>query len=155
MVVATIALFAALGGGYATAFSGSGTVQKAGKLGLTATPQDVRTLTGIGAIGANCTTGPDELRVSLRNNSGQGLGLTGTDTTGSVTQFAELASSNTFNQVGEVETTGDSGAPVGLNLHISPVNGTKRPQADVQVTYKHTGNCSTSYVEVLALNTEE
>jgi hypothetical protein len=65
LVIATMALFAALGGGYATAFSGSGTLQKANAIPTVDTFTDLRTLNGFGTLQHECVTG-DGGRVDLR-----------------------------------------------------------------------------------------
>jgi hypothetical protein len=138
-------VFAALGGGYATAFSGSGTLQKGSRF-LTGTLTDVRTLTGTGSIKANCASGSPAIRFD--NTSGKPMNLKGTSTDGELTSEG-IASGSSFQFDGDV--TGLST----YNLHLSPADGSKAPQLDVQVTAKDTNNCATSYVTVLALNTQQ
>jgi hypothetical protein len=144
-VIALLALFAALGGGYATAFSGSGTVQKGALLNIPNGAVTVRSLTGIGAIQASCSGGMPS--VAFENTSGETLraALIGIDGDDAV----NVASGDSENLDPEVN---------GLNtmyVHISPLDGTKRPQADVQITADDDDNCPTSTVTVLATNTEE
>jgi hypothetical protein len=146
-VIATIALFAALGGGYATAFSGSGTVQKGADLNLPSSPTVVRSLTGIGSIKAQCVTG--DVTIFFENTSGKTLNVFGTGLDEN-TELADVASGS-GNQFVDASVLGTNS----INLHISPVNGTKTPQADVQISAKRTNNCTTSYVTVLATNTQE
>jgi hypothetical protein len=147
-VIATIALFAALGGGYATAFSGSGTVQKGALKDIPESDTTiVRSLTGIGNIYAYCPA-PGQPSIFFINRSGETLNLYGYS-----------------NDDGPSHQTVDAGVDVFLDsivtgtnhisVHISPVDGTKRPQADVQISATDTNNCSTSYLTVLALNTQE
>ena len=158
MVVATIALFAALGGGYATAFSGSGTLQKAGEVGIDpsaggTTVDEVRTLNGIGAIGASCNTNSGgRLTIVMRNSSGVMLSLLGTNQNGNpVASFVNPDN----NYVAIYEGTLGTDTWQSIDLSVTQVDGTKRPQAHIQITSNETGACGTSSVQVLALNTEE
>jgi hypothetical protein len=69
-VIATIALFAALGGGYAMAFSGSGSLQKKGSEFCPTEFGDYRTLAGFGALQLNFDTTPSpQLQVRFKNTS--------------------------------------------------------------------------------------
>jgi hypothetical protein len=145
-VIATIALFAALGGGYATAFSGSGTVQKGALLDIPNGAVTVRSLTGIGAIKASCSGGMPS--VAFTNTSGETLRV----------GYIGLGGNNSF----DVNGSGDSeNLDVEVDnfntmyVHLSPRDGSKRPQADVQITALDTNDCATSSVAVLATNTEE
>jgi len=150
MVVALIALFAALGGGYATAFSGSGTLQKGSELGISSPPETIRTLTGIGSIRADCQSN-EAVRIFFANNSGETLTAMGVQVNGGV--VAQRGDNVGPNNVLTLFNAGDSANE--MDLHISPQDGTKRPQADVHVTVNETSMCSTSTVRVLALNTEQ
>ena len=148
-VIATIALFVALGGGYAVAFKGSGTVQKGALLNIPAEFTTVRSLTGIGSIQAACLdSNPDVPSIYFRNTSGETLNAFGTGLDGDV-ELVNVDSGQTVTiRFGVVDR--DS-----INLHISPVDGGKRPQADVQISAHDTNDCTTSYVTVLVTNTQE
>jgi hypothetical protein len=144
LVVATIALFAALGGGYATAFSGSGTLQKGARLGIPFESTDIRTLTGIGSIQARCRFGDFEL--FFKNTSGKQLRMIG-----------QQASSGTVNSG---STTGDlfnDAASPGTDYHqsIAPIDGSKAPQASIEFQIADANECSDSRITVLALNTQQ
>jgi hypothetical protein len=150
LVVSVIALFAALGGGYATAFSGSGTLQKAKVTGLpdaAGTFTTVRTLTGIGSIQASCTGGA----VTVRFHNGSGAELI-SDLDDGAEDPVTLDLLNGENH--------DAAAVAGdddlFRYHIYPVApDDKQPQADVSVAAFENGTCSAAEVTVLALNTEE
>jgi hypothetical protein len=154
-VIATIALFAALGGGYAMAFSGSGSLQKAGEVGIAgssggATVDEVRTLTGIGAIGAGCdTTSSGDILIYMRNSSGVPLYVFGTDPAAPGLP-AFVPADNDYRAIDAVTTGTDS-----IDLHVVQNDGTKRPQAHIQIATVKTGLCSESSVQVLALNTQQ
>jgi hypothetical protein len=147
-VVATMALFAALGGGYAVAFSGSGSLQKGSDLGISSNRETIRSLTGIGSIQAQCQS--DQVQVYFENKSGElltamGAGVTG----GTVEQYGDNVGPGNLLllfDAGESITT--------MDLHISPQDGTSRPQASVDITVNETPSCSTSTVRVLAVNTQ-
>lgn len=143
-VISTIALFVALGGGYAAAFSGSGSLQKGALKDIPSGAVPVLKLTEIGAIKAACSGGSPS--VAFKNTSGETLrvGLIGQD--GNL-QF-DFTNGNTDNldpDVADLNT---------MYAHISPVDGTKRPQADVQITAFDTNVCANSSVTVLATNTQ-
>jgi hypothetical protein len=144
-VIATIALFAALGGGYAVAFSGSGSLQKGALKNIpptTATPI-VRSLTGVGSIHAACiNSNPDDVRFYFLNNSGETLAIRGEG------QGHTVPSGDISGDMG----TDSTGQFVG---HISPVDGTKAPQVSLQVSVFDTNDCTTSVIDVLALNTQQ
>ena len=159
MAVATIALFVALGGGYATAFSGSGSLKKSGEIGINNSfpGETVRTLPGIGAIRAFCDDGGGEsfrsTEISLLNNSGETLTAVGELTVGEE-EFAVNVPSNNF--PGEFLASNHPNDPLDTaTFHVSPANGSKRPQADVQVTLDEGNSCANARVSVLALITEE
>ena len=143
-VIATIALFAALGGGYAIAFKGSGTLQKGALRGIPASFTTVRSLTDVGAVQVLCEA--NEVTLLLVNGAGEELLLTGGGTDGPFVSSIESP--------GGVNFGVESGQEY-LNIHVTPADGTKRPQADLDITTVETGSCETSQVTVLALNTED
>jgi hypothetical protein len=146
-LAATLAVFMALGAGYASAFSGSGTLQKGSLKDIPSTNTLVRSITGIGEIQARCQT--NDLRVVLHNASGQDL------------RVAWTAGSQYLNQVVNdgVDHVLSPGADSAFRYHVHPVDGDKRPQADIAVTIDNNSasvsGCSTSQVSALVLNTEE
>lgn len=143
-VAASLAVFLALGAGYASAFSGSGTLQKGSLRNIPAQNKVVRELTGIGSIMARCQ--PNDLRVVFRNQSGETLQM------GLVTGSQFLPEPIPHGMDGTVSPAADSH----FRYHIYPVDGDKRPQADISVTiFDDAEDCATSQVSVLALNTEE
>jgi hypothetical protein len=142
-VIATIALFAALGGGYAVAFSGSGSLQKGALKNIPASLTTVRSLTGVGSIGAYCNPSTDNVYFVLTNNSGETLAIRGEG------QGHTVASGSSSQENISTDSTGQF---VG---HISPVDGTKAPQVSLQVSVLDTNDCWTSVIDVLALNTQQ
>jgi hypothetical protein len=145
-VMSSIAVFLALGGGYATAFSGSGTVQKGALLNIPNGAVTVRSLTGIGAIKASCSGGSPS--VALENTSGEQLAVGGVGIDDYIGFGIEDGESENLDP--EVDGFNE------MNVHISPGDGSKRPQADVQITADDGADtCATSSVAVLATNTEE
>ena len=145
-VVVTILAFLVLGGGYASAFSGSGTVQKGALLNIPNGAVTVRSLTGIGAIQASCSGTSSS--VAFQNTSGEQLAvaITGIDPGDA---YFKPFNGEAANLDADVDGFNK------MDVHISPTDGTKRPQADVQITAEDTDNCATSFVTVLATNTEE
>jgi hypothetical protein len=158
-VISIIALFAALGGGYATAFSGSGTLQKENEIGLPSdgtTYETIRSLTGIGSIQATCSgSNPPSVKVRLRNTSGEALRAFVDEGDGG-------QNPETLSDAGVANNTNEAGHPANqsnglgrLSYHIWPDDGSKRPQANVAVSVYAPSTCSAAQVAVLALNTEE
>jgi hypothetical protein len=169
-VVATLALFFALGGGYAVAVTGSGTLQKGALRGIPfpeTSPGEVKKLTGIGTLKAWCDEPGGVPRgtvgLDLKNNSGEALTLLWTMVDhGEAHKFpAEVSSGNEYVGVGETTdsiypfTTG----PSHYTLNIFPADATKAPQATlwVEVTPPGPGGtcATTASVIVLALNTQQ
>lgn len=155
-VIATIALFAALGGGYAMAFSGSGSLQKAGLSGVPYPGPPggfttVRSLTGIGSIQAICSGGTAP-GVYFRNTSGEELairGVSGDHSTGDTARFFGV-------------TVGSGSNPLAIPIHggefighIAPTDGSKAPQVNLQVSAIGVESCANARINVLALNTQE
>jgi hypothetical protein len=144
-VMATIAVFMAMGGGYAVAFSGSGSLQKGALLNIPNGAVTVRSLTGIGAIQASCSGGSPS--VAFKNTSGEDLRAQGIGIDGPI--GINVLNGNAENLDEEVD------GPNTMYVHLSPLDGTKRPQADVQITANDTNVCANSSVAVLATNTQE
>jgi hypothetical protein len=142
-LAATLAVFLVLSLGYASAFSGSGTLQKGSLKNIPTTQTTVRTITGIGSILSRCS--PGLLRVSIENDSGTTLRAA----LGAGSQFfnQEISDGGSFEVSPTVNTH--------LRYHVHPVDGSKRPQADIDLTVNNTETCSTSQVTALVLNTEE
>jgi hypothetical protein len=136
-VISTIALFVALGGGYALAFSGSGSLQKGAKLGLTSGQETVRSLTGVGAVTAACSAG--YIQVALHNHRTEQLRY-GPNVVIPAQSFALVH---------------DGAGTADHELHISPADADKAPQLNLLIRVDDTNNCATSAVYVLALNTQQ
>jgi hypothetical protein len=156
-VISTIALFVALGGGYAMAFSGSGSLQKAAKGGGISTTQfeTIRTITGIGSLQAKCNEFTGSLLVRVRNTSGEPLrsymDVIGSDGPNGTGHFPSAMANNSFDlegghQMGSVDT---------FRYHIWPDDGSKSPQADMTVSSVRHGLCPISGLAVLVLNTQQ
>jgi len=150
-VMSSVAVFLALGGGYATAFSGSGTLQKAAEDGIAQTFEDIRSLNGFGVLQAQCDTVEDDIDYRFNNTTGKSIKIRGL-----AWDSANQADATVMS--GDMSSTFDS-ADVSntLEFHLSkPAEGVKA-QADLMVT--NTGpigdNCTTAKLRVLALNTQE
>ena len=151
MVVAMIALFAALGGGYAMAFSGSGTLQKSALDGLSTYPtfQNARTLVGFGTLQASCKDNGSDITYRLDN------------TTSSVIEFRavnELTDNSTADVVGvgEKSTEFDTDHPLGeVEFHLSKLADGHKAQVVAWAQNTRTNNCFDENVRVLALNTQQ
>jgi hypothetical protein len=145
-VVSTIALFVALGGGYAMAFSGSGSLQKGARLGIPFESTDIRTLSGIGSIQARCRFGDFEL--FFKNTSGKQLRMIG--------QEASSGDVHSGSTTGDLWNDAASPEP-GTDYHqsIAPTDGSKAPQASVEFQIRDANDCSDSRITVLALNTQQ
>jgi len=155
-VISMVALFAALGGGYAVAFSGSGTVQKAGKFGLTSGLQNVRTLKGIGGIRASCDEPSNNITLRFDNNSGKNLRVDQVDY-GSGDGTPGFSFTTPGGGFGDNDVTFNDV----LRWYVHPQDGSKRPQAEIMIGTQENNsgdagsNCTRSSVHVLVLNTEE
>jgi hypothetical protein len=145
-VIATIALFAALGGGYAVAFKGSGTLQKAKADGFGATKENVRSITGIGQVRASCegTT----MSVDILNTSGETMSMHGWHPGG---DFRNNFSSGVDSQDMPLTDTNATG-----RWHVHPLDpDQKRPQADIVTSVDGLTSCGFAGLAVMVLNTEE
>jgi hypothetical protein len=150
-VIALLALFAALGGGYATAFSGSGTLQKGSVGDLNSSFVNFRTLTGIGELQAACAVGPDDTEVRVHNSSGEDLYMSFSGDVAGKTVVSDGADSSEINLPGTTNT---------VRIHLWPFDESKSPQADILVSTKGpmAGDCSgstNSAATALVLNTQE
>jgi hypothetical protein len=150
MVVAMIALFAALGGGYATAFSGSGTLQKAAVDNLSTTFTDVRSLTGFGALQAQCDPGEDDFDIRLDNSSDAAtVFLRGSRASGTF-----VAASAAPGNPSDSFDLGDDAVWV----HISKLTRAgNKAQVNVMITAADTETDCTGneHLRIIALNTQE
>jgi hypothetical protein len=175
LVVAVIALFVALGGGYAMAFKGSGTLQKANISGV---PSDgsrrtVRTMTGIGVIEAACASGvagnPDKRIVILfRNTTNKNLVIDSLRSHQGQNSVFEVISANAGAEIGRtLPPIDDMDEPTRSDYtyhwYIQPTRGeghplgggSKRPQADVQLNVFPSEDCAFHRVAALVLNTQQ
>jgi hypothetical protein len=162
-VMATLAIaLVALGSGYSLAFSGSGTLQKGGKQGITTGTDTIRTVSGVGSVTATCDpdglgSGPQDLRLRLVNGSGETLSAyVYRARTGSGVAADPLTFS--IPDAGIIDPV-DAALPaeVGehIRIHVFPADGTKRPQAEILVSANtNSEGCSNDTVHVLDLTTE-
>jgi hypothetical protein len=157
MVVALMALFAALGGGYATAFSGSGTLQKAAVDGLSTEFETVRTLKGFGTFKARCDVVQDEVEYAIRAPADKSIQYR-------VSRIGLGTPANTGGGIGtgdlEAIPLGSGSAVGGLLIHLSNT-GTLGAKGGVLVAVTNEGpvtdDCSSAStrVRLMALNTVE
>jgi hypothetical protein len=150
-VVSAIALFAALGGGYAAAFSGGGSLAKARVTGLGADYEKIMDLPGIGPLKAKCE-GDVEVTVRIKNQ---------TEDDDSLLTYQERAGSGyVLGSLNPGETTEESfefGGWVQMYMHSRETDD-KRPQ--IRFDYgveagSSLGTCDIASVSVLVLTTEE
>jgi hypothetical protein len=163
--VATLALFLALGAGYAAAFSGSGKLQKGTVVGLPSdgTTKLVRTVTGVADVRTSCEVhhlDPDDPSVRIKNTSGHELNLFSDKLVGGTTNVNDFehdllapGEKLDFPLIPDPGSQSDPGSL--LRFYLSKTDGTKRRQADISVTLVDTDDCTTSQVSVLALTTEQ
>jgi hypothetical protein len=149
-VISTIALFAALGGGYASAFSGSGTLQKGAlkPIPTSSSFTQVRSLTGIGSIDARCDTGSAIIR--FKNTSGETINVFEEEVDDENLSGGDNVNGVVNNGERNLATTNNAGEALGI-VHLVPDDGTKAPQAELLVS---TTGCPGG-VTVLALNTQQ
>lgn len=153
-VIALLALFAALGGGYATAFSGSGTLQKGSLTPVTGTFTTVRSLTGIGIVSASCVAGDITIRFS--NTSGEAIDLYRERWAGEGSDAPVTGKKTDVPNNSNADFTVVSGTEAGQERwHVVPDDGSKAPQADATVASATGLACTGTRVTVLALNTQQ
>jgi hypothetical protein len=120
-------------------------VQKGALLNIPNGAVTVRSLTGIGAIQASCSGGSPS--VAFENTSGEELFVNGIGIDGDIALGANNGVA--INLDADVDGVNE------MYVHISPADGSKRPQADVQIAADENDDCETSLVAVLATNTQE
>jgi hypothetical protein len=140
-VISTIALFAALSGGYAVAFSGSGSLQKgADTPGAAFT--DVRTLTDFGALQHQCNGTGDGVNLRFRNSGS--TPLVALDQFGNQWDVPANGVSNVFGPVAAFQEN---------EIHLTKVS-TGKAQVVINVMVNSNGtDCFAT--KVAALNTQE
>lgn len=161
-VMAALAVaLVAFGGGYSVAFSGSGTLQKGGKQGITIGTDTIRQVNGVGPITASCDpdglgSGLQDLRLRLANISGETLSVYAYRArTGSGVAADPLV--DTLPDAGIFDPV-DAALPANveeqIRIHAFPAFGSKVPQADI-ILSANTGSegCSDDTVHVLNLAT--
>jgi hypothetical protein len=158
MVVSMIALFAALGGGYAVAFSGSGTLQKSATVydAVVENYVPVRTLTGIGSINARCQTGDTTPELSFTNNSGEDLFLRYLADP-HVSASGQLQTNPVDDgQSQELAAVPNTSSEVSIRL-FPEAGGGKAPQIDGTISIIDSENCSNGGAQVVTmiLNTQQ
>jgi hypothetical protein len=150
-VVSVIALFVALGGGYALAFSGGGSLAKARVTGLDADYQKVIELPGIGPLKAKCE-GDAEVTVMIKNKTEDDDALLTNQERGG---FGYLGGS--LNPGETTEETFEFNGWVQMYMHSRETDD-KRPQ--IRFDYgveagSSLGTCDNASISVLVLSTEE
>jgi hypothetical protein len=139
---------------YATAFSGSGTLQKAAVDDLSTSFKDVRTLNGFGTLQVSCDpTSETEDQVVFRLNNT-------TSSTIVVTGFDELDGSfEGTSEVGPMSAGGNSATETGgvVRLHLAKFADGNKAQVDITGNSRGISddNCDDEQVRILALNTQE
>lgn len=165
MTVALLALFVAIGGGYAMAFAGSGTLQKGAKQGFEENGdfEQVRSLTGIGAIDASCSGPGTAITVKFRNTTGKHMVWDAFRSTPGVVPngFSSMSGSvppDDYFQTPLVGYSDGSGGDTLFNVTLNPADGTKTPMAHLQIVVwpgEAVSQCGVARVAVLALNTQQ
>jgi hypothetical protein len=151
-LLALIALFVVLGGGYALAFSGSGTLQKAGETGITSVGpgENIRTLNGYGTLRARCETDTDEINYSLDNTTSVQInGHATNELDGSFGDLDVDPGHQTF-----FESNGIQGS---IRIHLFKEGATTKSGVEIVVSNAgpFSNDCTTADVRVMALNTIE
>ena len=147
-----IALFAALGGGYALAFSGSGSLQKAAVDHSLGTDfENVRTLTGFGELQARCAKTAIEIR--FNNTSGSLINFRGEqDNDDAVFQGGTNAGDESDPLV-----LGGSADPNTTRMHVWKTNVGNKDQLDITISHVvPQGDCLDGQViRIMVLNTRQ
>lgn len=150
-VISLIALFAALGGGYAIAFSGGGSLDKVRVTGLSSDYQKVLELPGIGPLKAKCE-GEAEVTVKIKNETdGDDALLTNQERGG----FGYVQGSLNPGEATEEKFTFNGW--VQMYMH-SRERDDKRPQIRFDYSVEagsSLGTCDIASISVLVLSTEE
>jgi len=152
-VISVIALCIAVGGGYAIAFSGSGSVERAKEVGITPAYETVLVLSDIGRLRAACDGTGSPVTVAFKNTSGRNL-VSRT--------FEESAGDYASRELADGETSIGLAIGIGaetIHWYISPAGGSATPQADMSVTVTPSiagsPSCTKAEVAAIATTTEE
>jgi hypothetical protein len=159
-MVALTGLVLLLGGGYAVALRGSGTLQKENERSFVAgTEETIRVIKGIGPLRVTCATDAGALDLSIDNNSGEGLRVH-VDRVDSATgaradPHVDSAVNGGSLDLAEANPNGNQRGV--LRAHVFPTDGSKRPQVDATIGYRvGGGDCANAaQVSILDLTTEE
>jgi hypothetical protein len=166
--VTAAAIASVLTAGFAGAFSGSGSLQKAAVSGLPGQLETFRVLTGVGNLRVVCQTTETNTSADFyfKNKSGKKLAVSSTF----VKRIFSTNQMDLFQEYVEVpngqlrlidQATPDG--PTRYRWHIYPVNGSKRPQVGADVVgvvaqfdpENQPSGCAASSVTFMGLNTEE
>ena len=149
-VVSLIALFAALGGGYAIAFSGVGSLAKARVTGLGPDYQKILDLPGIGPLKAKCEgDGDAEVTVRIKNQTdGDDALLTNQEHAGFGYHLGSLSPGET------IDETFEYNGWVQMYMHSRETDD-KRPQIRFDYSVEAGYTCDIASISVLVLSTEE
>ena len=160
VMVALTGLILLLGGGYAVALRGSGTLQKENERSFVAGSEEtIRVIKGIGPLRVTCATDAGALDLSIDNNSGEGLRVhvdrVDSDAGAQADPHVDSAGNGGTLELASTDPNGDQRGV--LRAHVFPTNGSKRPQADATIGYDvGSGDCEgTAQVSILNLTTEE
>lgn len=153
-VISVIALCAAVGGGYALAFSGSGSVERAKEVGIDNSGfEAVATLTGVGKLQASCSGSGSPVSLRFKNTSGKTLVSRSFQENDGNYESAEP-------QDGELSDTVSVGIGAEtIHWTLSRAGAAAEPQADMSVTVTPSiggvASCAKAEVAVIATTTEQ
>jgi hypothetical protein len=161
-VIATIALFAALGGGYAVAFSGTGSLQKAAVDGLPESFVDVRSLTGFGALQARCDVAQNQTEIRFHNSSSSVVEMRGEIVPGDASSGRSYTVAP-GEESSALELSGGEAGVAEARFHLyRSFETTSKAQVDLTIAAQRPGvgvgdpvDCDNSAVRILALNTQQ
>jgi len=147
LVISVIALFVALGGGYAVAFKGSGTLQKASAV-PTSSDTNLRSLNNFGTLQHRCD-GSGTI-ISLNNTTNNSVLLSRFDENNGSYNTATVSAGNKTQLYELVD-----GIPIkNVRFHLWKATPTNKAQVDVVISGGSI-NPVCLQTKVLALNTQE
>ena len=153
-VISVIALCIAMAGGYAAAFTGSGSVERAKEVGIRLSGfETVVTLTDIGKLQASCAGTGSPISLRFKNTSPKRLVSRSFEENSGDYQSAE-PDPGEFSSTVSVAVGAET-----VHWHLSPAGGAGRPQADISVTVTPSiageASCSRAEVAIIATTTEQ
>jgi hypothetical protein len=154
-VIAVIALCVAVGGGYALAFSGSGSLERAKENGIDdAAFENVATLTGIGKLQASCEGNGSPILLRFKNTSNIKL------VSRAFGENAGEYTASSANRSGGITSTVSVGVGAEtVHWVLSPASERNDPHADMSVTVTPSivgmSSCEQAEVAAIATTTEQ